>query len=124
MKKNSSFYQNVIVELDDDPDDETGMGEPVLKATYVKISSFRERFSSQPRSFEEAALMQNKDIEKAMINLGDMFAKLGGDVNSHEVARLFTAELATVQGIQSNLGSKARYRYVNFTRKPSTSGAI
>jgi hypothetical protein len=107
-------YQHVIVELDADPDDENLMGEPELKATYVKITSLRKQFSSEPRTFEEAALRQHKDIEKAMIDLADMFAKLGGNVNNNEVMRLFTAELNTAQELQHKLGSKARYRYVNF----------
>jgi hypothetical protein len=110
--KKKGFYQNVIVALDAD---ENGMDESKLKATYVKISSLRKPFPSEPRTFEEAAVMQHQDLEKAMIDLADMFAKLGGSVNHNEVMRLFAAELNTAQELQCKLGSKARFRYVNFT---------
>jgi hypothetical protein len=42
-------------------DDEATMGQPPVKATQVKLSSFCDQISSEARTFEEAAMMQHKD---------------------------------------------------------------
>jgi hypothetical protein len=109
-KKKNSCFRSVIVGLDNEDDDFEEE-----KATRVKISSFRKQVSGDPRTFEEAAVMQHKDIEKAMIDLATMFAQCAVQ-DTNEVLRLFNTELALALEFQKKLGSKARYRGVAFSR--------
>jgi hypothetical protein len=79
------------------------------------MSSYRPRFDANPRTYEEAALMQHSDIEKAMIDLAEKLAQLGL-VDNTESIRLFSNELNFARDYQAKLGSKARYRNVNYQR--------
>jgi hypothetical protein len=101
-KQKKSFFQNVIVRLEDEE-----------KATYVKISSYRRQFSGAARTYEEAAMMQHSDIERAMIDLAEMFAQCAVR-NNTEALRLFNDELNSAREFQQKLGNKARYRSVTF----------
>lgn len=109
-KKKNSFFRGVIVLFED----EDGQEE---KETKVKRSSYRKAFSGEPRTFEEAAVMQHQDLERAMIDLATMFASLGLRQNT-EALRLFNDELNLARSFQQKQGSKARFRNVLFT--PST----
>lgn len=104
MKKNS-VYQHVIVVLDEDHKEQ--------KATRVKKNSFRKEFSSPPRNYVEAAMMQHPDIEKDMIDLAEKFAQLYMRDNV-DFLRIIDHELSHARAFQSRLGSKARYRHVVF----------
>lgn len=105
MKK-KSLRVYVIVLLDEDTNDK--------KATQVKMSSFRDLTTAAPRSFEEAAIIQHSDMEKAMMDLAEMFAQCGIRDN-REALRLFNDELSLARNYQASLGGKARYRNVVFT---------
>lgn len=108
-KKKGSAYRNVIVDYKaKDGDDEDG-----IYQTRVKESSYRKLWT-QPKTFEEAALQQHPDIEKAMITLAEMFAQCGSDLSNDGVLQLFHEELTRAKAHIKGLGSKARYRYVLF----------
>jgi hypothetical protein len=104
-KKKKSFYRNVVVQLEDED------GDAEEKETYVKISSYRKQFSGSARTFEEAAVMQHSDIERAMIDLAEMFAQCAVRDNQ-EALRLFNDELNLAREFQQKLGNKARFRSV------------
>ena len=83
-----------------------------LKATKVKLSSFRKPFT-EPTCKEEAALQQNPDLELAMINLATMWAQMGvTDISN--IAKLVATEINEAQKHQRNLKGKARYRLVEY----------
>lgn len=121
--KKKSFFQSVIVELDPDDEDDDEDRMELLKATKVKLSSFRDQFSSEASSFEEAILMQHRDIEKAMIELAELFAKCG-NVNNNQVFRLLNDELDIAKKLQQKLGSKAKYRLTTYGEAASASNVI
>jgi hypothetical protein len=100
-KKKGSRYRPVIIQL-----------EGSEHMTSVHRASYRSPFQA-PRSFEEAALQQHSDLELAMIRVADMFAELG--VTDNRIAvNIFDKELKRAREDQLKLGSKARYRKVDF----------
>lgn len=117
-KKKGSCYRNVIVafqEFDDDSNIEEF-------ETYVKESSYRKRWSRDARTFEEAAIMQHSDMEKAMIELAEMFASIGWTNTNHNALLLFDAELTRAKNNIQKLGSKARFRAVDFRAHGQNTG--
>jgi hypothetical protein len=86
-----------------------------LKATKVKVSSFRKRFIL-PTCKEEAAVQQNPDLELAMINLATMWAQMGvTDISN--IVKLLSTEIHEAQKQQKKLKGKARYRFVEYPVK-------
>ena len=101
-KSKSGRYDYVIVNLDDKE-----------KPTRVLKSSIRKPFQ-EPETYEEAAVQQHPEMELAMIRLAEMFAECGVQ-QAGETVKLFVKELERAHHHQLQLGSKARYRNVNFT---------
>ena len=83
-----------------------------LKATKVKRSSYRKRFT-EPANKEDAALQQHLDLEAAMINCAAKWAEIA-TVDNTSIVNLFLAELVEAQKYQMQLKGKARYRYVEY----------
>lgn len=90
-------------------------GKDKVKATKVKRSSYRKRFS-EATSKEQAAIQQHPDLELAMINLAAIWAQMG-TTDLKNIVKLFTDELADAQQLQRKLKGKARYRFVEFPFK-------
>ena len=107
-KKPKSCFVYVIVCLDKEGDE--GRRE---KATWVKAYLICTPFPKVAKIFEQAALMQHKDMEKAMIDLAYMFAQIGL-VDNMETVRLFDIKLSCARVFQHKLGSKAWYCNVLF----------
>jgi hypothetical protein len=57
-----------------------------------------------------------------MINLAEMFAKCG-NINNHEVLRLFNDELDKAHHFQGLLGYKAQFHHVIFEAPTSAASA-
>jgi hypothetical protein len=112
--KKGSFFRHVIVQLEHDDDDDGHISVEEL-ATRVKLSSFRKKWAAQPTSFVEAIYMQHPDIERAMIELAEMFAQTSM-ADTDEVLLVFESELEIAKKYQIKQGSKARYRFVDFER--------
>lgn len=104
----NSFYRSVIVKLEDEDGEEER-----VKATRVKRNSIRDLWPTTITTYEEAALQQNPDIERAMIELAEMFAQCGVTSNNGFL-RLFDKELTRARTFQNKLGHKGRYRYIFF----------
>ncbi|CAB9522900.1 unknown protein [Seminavis robusta] len=102
--KPKSPYRYVVVDLKDSHE----------KATRVKLTSIKPRFEA-PRCFEEAALQQYEDMEQAMVRLAELFAQcgIGGPLGAMQ---LFEEELNRAVKVQRELGSKARFRRVDWTQ--------
>lgn len=83
-----------------------------LKATKVKRSSYRKRFT-EPANKEEAAIQQHPDLEAAMINCAAKWAEVA-TVDNPSIVKLFLAELVEAQKYQLQLKGKSRYRYVEY----------
>lgn len=120
-KKKDSFFRNVIVHLepDDDDDDDEGnhrsLGEEL--STRVKLSSYRKLWpAAAPRSFAEAAIMQHPDIERAMIELAEMFAQCCIQ-QTDPALNLLCVEIDLARKNLIKQGRKGRYRAVNFQQQ-------
>ena len=72
----------------------------------MKANSICTPFPKAAKTFEQAALMQHEDMEKAMIDLAYMFAQIGVTDN-RETLRLFNIKLSCARDFQHKLGSKA-----------------
>jgi hypothetical protein len=102
-KKRGSNYRGVIVKFEDGSQ----------KVTRVKKSSFRPSHEDAV-CFEQAAMQQNPDMEHAMIRFAEMWVECHINSNDKAVEYLhYEIERARLR--QKELGSKARYRKVEFT---------
>jgi len=110
-RKKGSYMIPVIVLLESDKSTKKER----LKATKVKFSSYRKRFTEAANK-EEAALQQHQDLEAAMINCAGKWAEIG-TVDPNSIVKLFLTELGLAQKYQRQLNNKARYRCVEYPMK-------
>ena len=104
-KKKLKGWANVIVAADDDEEEEE-------VEARIAGNAYRPEWQGEPATYEEAALRQHEDLEQTMIKLAEMWVSTGS--SSEGVCAVFRRELDIAHAYLLSLGSRGRYRNVEF----------